>query len=86
MKNEKLIEKIMQNPPPKDICTTELDKFLGIYGYYLDRRSDSSHYLYKNNKHPDKIITFASVHGSGKTGIVKSTYIRNIQRIIKSLE
>ena len=82
MVKEKLINKIMSKPPRRDITVEEMDKFLGYYGFVLDRISDNSHYLYKNES-THQVIVFACPHSGARQ--IKPVYILKIQTIINRM-
>ena len=80
---DKLIEKIRSIPIRNDITLSEMDKFLNYYGFYFDRVSDNSHYLYKHIKN-NKVIVFACPHSGARH--IKPTYVRKILTTIDSLD
>ena len=83
MQKEKLIEKIKTLPPRNDVTLSEMDRFLGFFGFVFDRMSDSSHYLYKHRT-SNKVIVFACPHSGDRH--IKPSYVRNIINIINSLD
>ena len=78
--DEKLIQKFQNEPLPKEIEFSELKKYLGYYGFYVDRQT-GSHVMFV---HDNPNTTYPVPLISGR--FVKSRYLKELNKIIKNME
>ena len=77
----KLIDKIMQHPPRKDVEFEDIEKVLSAYEFECIRIS-GSHYIFKNKKYSNiELDAIPKPHGGNK--YVKRPYIEKIQIAIE---
>ena len=80
--NEKLKKKFQQEPLPKEIPLDDLMKYLELYGFKVEKdKGKGSHYL---ATHPKLKYPFPIPSKNGK--IVKFVYLKELNKIIKSME
>lgn len=81
-KDEKLINKFQREPLPKDINLDELCKYLGYFGFRIEkRRGKGSHRVAIHDKGG---IVYPIPSKNGKT--VSFVYLKELNKMIKKLE
>lgn len=77
----KIIEKVMQDPPRKDVEFEDIEKVLEAFDFNCIRIT-GSHCIFKNNKYPNiELDSIPKPHGNNK--YVKRPYIDKIRMAIK---